>query len=33
VIGFVLLTAWRTPPLPVVIIGALGGVVLSLTVS
>ena len=27
--GFVLLTAWRAPPLVVVIIGALGGIVLS----
>jgi chromate transporter len=29
--GFVLLTAWRTPPLIVVILGALGGIALSTT--
>jgi chromate transporter len=27
--GFVLLTAWRAPPLLVVILGALGGIVLA----
>jgi chromate transporter len=27
--GFVLLTAWRAPPLVVVIIGALGGIILA----
>ncbi|MGA7325086.1 MAG: chromate efflux transporter [Rhodomicrobium sp.] len=31
--GFVLLTVWRAPPLAVVIVGALGGVVLALTAS
>jgi chromate transporter len=29
-VGFVLLTVWRTPPLLVVIVSAVGGVVLSL---
>ena len=29
-IGFVLLTAWRAPPLWVVILGALAGIVLAL---
>jgi chromate transporter len=29
-IGFVLLVAWRAPPLVVVVTGALGGVVLAL---
>jgi chromate transporter len=28
--GFVLLTAWRTPPLMVVIVSAIGGVLLAL---
>jgi chromate transporter len=28
--GFVLLTAWRTPPLVVVIVSAIGGVLLAL---
>jgi chromate transporter len=28
-IGFVLLIAWRTPPLIVVVLGALGGIALS----
>jgi chromate transporter len=28
--GFVLLTAWRTPPLAVVIVSAIGGVLLAL---
>jgi chromate transporter len=28
-VGFVLLTAWRTPPLIVVILGALGGIALA----
>jgi chromate transporter len=28
-VGFVLLTAWRTPPIVVVTLGALGGVALS----
>ena len=28
-VGFVLLTAWRTPPLLVVILGALGGLALT----
>jgi chromate transporter len=31
--GFVLLTAWRTPPLVVVILGAIGGFALSITTS
>ncbi|MHB8723171.1 MAG: chromate efflux transporter [Steroidobacteraceae bacterium] len=31
--GFVLLTAWRTPPLIVVILGALGGIALSIPAS
>ncbi|MHB8478229.1 MAG: chromate efflux transporter [Steroidobacteraceae bacterium] len=31
--GFVLLTAWRTPPLIVVILGALGGIALSIAAS
>jgi chromate transporter len=31
--GFVLLTAWRTPPLIVVILGAIGGIALSITTS
>jgi chromate transporter len=30
-IGFVLLVAWRAPPLVVVVVGALGGVMLALT--
>ena len=30
-IGFVLLTAWRAPPLLVVVVGSLGGIVLALT--
>ena len=29
-VGFVLLTAWRTPPLVVVIVSAAGGVLLVL---
>ncbi len=29
-VGFVLLTVWRAPPLLVVVVGALGGIVLSL---
>jgi chromate transporter len=29
-VGFVLLTVWRAPPLLVVVVGALGGVILSL---
>ena len=29
-VGFVLLTVWRAPPLLVVVVGALGGVALSL---
>jgi len=28
-LGFVLLIAWRTPPLIVVIVGALGGIALA----
>jgi chromate transporter len=31
--GFVLLTAWRTPPLVVVILGAIGGIALPITNS
>lgn len=31
--GFVLLTAWRTPPLIVVVLGAIGGIALSITAS
>jgi chromate transporter len=31
--GFVLLTAWRTPPLIVVFLGAIGGIALSITAS
>jgi chromate transporter len=31
--GFVLLTVWRTPPLVVVVLGALGGIGLALTAS
>ena len=30
-VGFVLLVAWRAPPLVVVMVGALGGIVLALT--
>jgi chromate transporter len=30
-VGFVLLTAWRAPPLIVVILGALGGIVVAHT--
>ncbi|HEX3973577.1 MAG TPA: chromate transporter, partial [Stellaceae bacterium] len=30
-VGFVLLTVWRTPPLIVVVISALGGMALALT--
>ena len=30
-VGFVLLVAWRAPPLVVVVVGALGGIVLALT--
>ena len=30
-VGFVLLTAWRAPPLLVVVVGAVGGIVLALT--
>jgi chromate transporter len=33
IIGFVLLTAWRTPPIVVVIIGAIAGVLLSTLTS
>jgi chromate transporter len=29
-LGFVLLTAWRAPPLLVVVVGALGGIALAL---
>ena len=29
-VGFVLLTAWRAPPLLVVVVGALGGIGLAL---
>ena len=29
-VGFVLLAAWRTPPLLVVIVGALGGIALAI---
>jgi chromate transporter len=29
-VGFVLLTAWRAPPLVVVIVSAIGGVLLAL---
>ena len=32
-IGFVLLTAWQTPPLVVVAISALGGITLALGAS
>jgi chromate transporter len=32
-VGFVLLTVWRTPPLIVVVISALGGMALALTVA
>ena len=32
-VGFVLLSVWQTPPLVVVIIGALGGIGLALTAS
>jgi chromate transporter len=32
-VGFVLLTAWRAPPLVVVIVGALGGMALSLATA
>jgi chromate transporter len=28
-VGFVLLTVWRTPPLAVVVVSALGGIALS----
>jgi len=31
--GFVLLTVWRTPPLIVVVLGAIGGIALSITTS
>jgi chromate transporter len=30
-VGFVLLVAWRAPPLVVVMVSALGGIVLALT--
>ena len=30
-IGFVLLTAWRAPPLLVVVVGALGGIALAVS--
>jgi len=30
-VGFVLLSAWRAPPLLVVVISALGGITLTLT--
>jgi chromate transporter len=33
IIGFVLLTAWRTPPIVVVIIGAAAGILLSTLTS
>jgi chromate transporter len=33
IIGFVLLTAWRTPPIFVVIIGAVAGILLSTLTS
>jgi len=29
-LGFILLAVWRVPPLAVVILGALGGIVLAL---
>jgi chromate transporter len=32
-VGFVLLTAWRAPPLVVVIVSALGGIALELSMS
>jgi hypothetical protein len=32
-VGFVLLTVWRAPPLLVVIISALGGIALAMAVS
>jgi chromate transporter len=32
-VGFVLLTVWRTPPLVVVVIGALGGIALTQALS
>ena len=32
-VGFVLLTVWRAPPLAVVVISALGGIALAQTVS
>jgi chromate transporter len=33
IIGFVLLTAWRTPPIFLVIIGAVAGILLSTLTS
>jgi chromate transporter len=32
-LGFVLLTVWRAPPLVVVIVSALGGITLALSIS
>ncbi len=32
-VGFVLLVAWRAPPLLVVVVGALGGIVLALATA
>ena len=32
-VGFVLLTVWRAPPLVVVIVSALGGITLALSIS